>query len=198
MFFFLELQDHWVSFITRAKIHCEIFEKSVILSDDLLEAELYSLQKIWETRDSNNWPDYAPEAPWALQYQLCQKNIHKANLRKTFLAQRKVQKALDENKILNLEEELMKIKTCTTASKDSTKLKNEVLKDNLRSSKILHKVQIQMKDARIVEQTLTIKTRELKSMSKNLCWSWNLSSTTFNGNQLPTLPKWYTKGSWLR
>ena len=44
------------------------------------------------------------------RYQLWQKNMHEANLQKTFLAQKKELKTLAQNKILKLENEVLKLK----------------------------------------------------------------------------------------
>ena len=45
-----------------------------------------------------------------LRLQLRQKNMHEADLRKTFSAQKREQKALSENTILKLEQDLLKVK----------------------------------------------------------------------------------------
>ena len=86
-----------------------------------------------------------------IRYQLRQKNMHEADLRKTYSAQKREQKALSENSILKLEQELMKVKNEKTTKKDTTRLEVERLKESLKLSKILHKEQLQIKDARIVE-----------------------------------------------
>ena len=98
-----------------------------------------------------------------LRFQLQQKNINEGNLPKTFLAQKKELKALDENKILKLENELIK-------DNGKTKLDNEKLKDTIKSIKALHKDQIQMKDVRISELNSTIKSikTKLKGQKKSL------------------------------
>jgi len=105
-----------------------------------------------------------------LRFQLRQKNIHESNLRKTFLAQKKELKALDENKILKLENELLKVKSSKTSSKETTKLDNEKLKETIKSIKVLHKDQIRMKDVRISELNATIKSMKtkLKDQEKSL------------------------------
>ena len=87
-----------------------------------------------------------------LQYQLCQKNMHEADLCKTYSAQKREQKALSEKTILKLEQELLKVKNSRATKKDSSRLEVEKLKESLKSSKILHKEQLQLKEAQIVEQ----------------------------------------------
>ena len=49
-----------------------------------------------------------------LRYQLRQKNAHEANLRRTYLAEKKEWKTSEENKVLKLEKELMKVKSGNT------------------------------------------------------------------------------------
>ena len=77
-----------------------------------------------------------------LRYQLWQKNIYVADLYKTYYVQKKDKKALTENNVLMLEQELMKIKNSRTTKKDSSSLEIEKLKESLKSSKILHKEQL--------------------------------------------------------
>ena len=57
-----------------------------------------------------------------LRYQLRQKNAHEANLRRTYLAEKKEWKTSEENKVLKMKEELMKVKSGNTQGKDATKL----------------------------------------------------------------------------
>ena len=97
-----------------------------------------------------------------LRFQIRQKNMHEADLRKTYSAQKREQKALSENSILKLQQELMKIKNEKTTKKDTTRLEVERLKESLKLSKTLHKEQLHMKDARIAEQNSTIKTMKAK------------------------------------
>ena len=97
-----------------------------------------------------------------LRYQLRQKNMHEADLRKTYSAQKREQKALSENSILKLEQELIKVKNEKTTKKDTTRLELDKVKESLRSTKVLHRDQLRMKDARIVELNSTIKTMKAK------------------------------------
>ena len=48
----------------------------------------------------------------------CGKKIHEADLRKTYLAQKKSQKAIDESNVYKLEKELTKLKSEKSANKD--------------------------------------------------------------------------------
>ena len=57
----------------------------------------------------------------------------------------------------------MKVKNSRTASKDTTKLENDKLKENLRSLKILHKEQLRLNTARLSDQNLTIKSLQRKT-----------------------------------
>ena len=104
-----------------------------------------------------------------LWYQLRQKNTHKANLRRAYLAEKKEIKALEENKVLKLEKELMKFKNVNVFTKDNTRLENSKLKENLRSLKVLHKEQLRLKDSRISDQNLTIKSlqRKISALEKS-------------------------------
>ena len=97
-----------------------------------------------------------------LRFQSRQKNIHEGILRKIFLAQKKEQKAVDENKILKLENELMKVKNAKAVGNEKIKLDNEKLKEKIKTNKTLHKDQIWMKDVRISELILTIKSMKTK------------------------------------
>ena len=72
-----------------------------------------------------------------LRYQLCQKNIHEADLCKTLSVQKREQKALSENTVLKLEQELLNQKNLRTRNKDPSRLEIEKLKESLKSSKIL-------------------------------------------------------------
>ncbi len=90
----------------------------------------------------------------------CGKKIHKADLQKTYLAQKKSQKAIDENNVYKLEKELTKLKSEKSANKDSTRLENEKLKESLKSSRILHKEQLRMKELMIADQNSTIKLQK--------------------------------------
>ena len=97
-----------------------------------------------------------------LRFQLQQKNIHEGNLRKTFLAQKKELKAVDENKILKLENKFLKVKSLKASSKETTKSDNEKLKETIKSIKVLHKDLIWNKDVRISELNATIKSKKTK------------------------------------
>lgn len=65
-----------------------------------------------------------------LCYQLQQKHVHEADLRKTYSSQKKEQNVLAENTVLKLEQELMKIKNLKPSKKDSSRLENEKLKES--------------------------------------------------------------------
>ena len=104
-----------------------------------------------------------------LRFQLRQRNMHEGDLRKTYLAQKREQKALDEAKILKLEKELQKMKNAPAGGGKNTmtmKLENEKLKESLRSTKVLHKDQLRIKEGLITDQNSTIKS--LKSKVKTL------------------------------
>ena len=116
-----------------------------------------------------------------LRFQLRQKNVHESDLKKSYLAQKREQKATDENKILKLERELTKLKEMKSTNKDSTKLECEKLKERLHSCKTLHKEQIQMKDGRISDQQATIKSQ--KSKINNLEKSLSKLQSQFNDFQ---------------
>ena len=100
------------------------------------------------------------------------KNIHEADLRKTYLAQKKNQKVLDENKVLKLEKELPKLKSEKSANKDSTRFK---------SSRILRKEQLRRKEVKIADQNSTIKSQRTKI--KNLEKSLSKLESKFNNFQ---------------
>ena len=93
-----------------------------------------------------------------LRFQLRQTNTHQSHLKRTYLAEKKELKTLENNKILKMENELMKLKSTYTQKKDVTKLENEKLKESLRSLKILHRDQLKLKDVRISDINSTIKT----------------------------------------
>ncbi len=97
-----------------------------------------------------------------LCYWLHQKNLHKSNLRRTYLSEKKEIIAFDKNKILKMENELMKLKNMDSQRKDTTKLDNNKLKENIKSLKILHKDQLKLKDARIADLNSTIKSFKSK------------------------------------
>lgn len=104
-----------------------------------------------------------------LRFQLRQRNMHEGDLRKTYLDQKREQKALDEAKILKLEKELQKMKNAPAGGGKNTmtmKLENEKLKESLRSTKVLHKDQLRIKEGLITDQNSTIKS--LKSKVKTL------------------------------
>ena len=105
-----------------------------------------------------------------LRFQLRQKNVHESDLRKTYSAQKKEQKALSENTILKLEQELMKIKNTRAKKTDSSRLEIEKLKESLKSTKILHKDQLQLKDTQIVEQNSCTKSLkvQIRQLEKSL------------------------------
>ena len=77
-----------------------------------------------------------------LQYQLRQKNMHECNLWKAFLAQKKELRALAENKILKLENEVFKLKSTKAAGNEKLKLDNEKLKETIQSINSLQMDQI--------------------------------------------------------
>ena len=64
-----------------------------------------------------------------LCFQLCQKNMHKVNLQRTYLSEKKERILLDNNKILTREKEL----------REATKLANKKLKESVKALKILHR-----------------------------------------------------------
>ena len=74
-----------------------------------------------------------------LCFQLQQKNMHEADLRKTFSPQKREQKAISENAIFKLEQDLMKLQNEKTKKKGLSVLEVEKLKETLKSSRILHK-----------------------------------------------------------
>ena len=88
--------------------------------------------------------------------------MHEADLCKTFSAQKREQKAVSENTILKLEQELFKVKSERTKKKELSVLEVEKLKESLKSSRILHKEQLQLKEARIADQNSTIRSMKVK------------------------------------
>jgi len=78
------------------------------------------------------------------------------------LAEKKEWKTSEENKVLKMKEELMKVKSGNTQGKDATKLENEKMKENLKSLKILHKEQLRLNTSRISDQNSTIKSLQRK------------------------------------
>ena len=88
------------------------------------------------------------------------------------MARKREQKATDENKILKLEKELMKLKGTKPVNTDAAKLKLEIdkLKESLKSCRTLHREQIQMKDVRISDQQATIKSlnSKINTLEKSL------------------------------
>ena len=97
-----------------------------------------------------------------LCFQIRQKNVHKSNLRKSLLSQKKELKTLNKNMILKLESENIKLKSSATDGKNSKKLENDKLKDTIRSTKALHKDQLQIKEVLISDQNSTIKSLNAK------------------------------------
>ena len=97
-----------------------------------------------------------------LRFQLSQNNMHEADLYKTFSTQKRKQKDLSENTILKLEQELLKVKNLRTTKKELSRLEVEKLKESLKSSKLLHKDQLQLKETQIVDQNSTIKSMKAK------------------------------------
>ena len=96
--------------------------------------------------------------------------MHEGNLWKTFLTQKKELKALAENKILKLENEVLKLKSTKAEGNEKLKLDNEKMKETIKSIKTLHRDQIRMKDGRISELNATTKSLKTKvnGMEKSL------------------------------
>ena len=66
------------------------------------------------------------------------------------------------NKMLKLEKESMKLKSAPTTEKYLTRFNNDKLKESLKSSKILHKTLLKIKDVKLAAKNLTIKSLESK------------------------------------
>ena len=97
-----------------------------------------------------------------LRYRLRQKNIQESNLRRTYLSDKKQIVAVEKNKLLKIENELIKLKSTDAQTKDTTKLENNKIKENMKSLKTLHKDQLKLKDARIADLNSTIKSLKTK------------------------------------
>ena len=97
-----------------------------------------------------------------LRFQMRQKNVHESNLRKTFLSQKKELKTLNENKILKLENDNIKLRSSATDGKNNKKLENDKLKDTIKSTKAQHKDQLRIKEILISDQNSTIKSLNAK------------------------------------
>lgn len=97
-----------------------------------------------------------------LRFQMRQKNVHESNLRKTFLSQKKELKTLNENKILKLENDNIKLRSSATDGKNNKKLENDKLKDTIKSTKAQHKNQLRIKEILISDQNSTIKSLNAK------------------------------------
>ena len=84
-------------------------------------------------------------------------------------AEKKELKALEYVRVLKLKKEVIQLKKEIAEGKGTTKLENNKLKENVRSTKTLHKDQLQLKDARIPDQDSTIKSLrvKLKSVEKS-------------------------------
>ena len=125
-----------------------------------------------------------------LRFQLRQKNTHEASLRRMYGAEKKELKALQDVRVLKLEKEVIQLKKDISEGKNTTKLDNTKLKENLKSIKILHKDQLRLKDARITDLNSTIKSLrvKLKTVEKTEA---NLQAKLFNFQQhsIATLAK---------
>ena len=69
-----------------------------------------------------------------------------------YSAEKKELKALENVRVLKLEKEVIWLKKEIAEGKNSQKLDNNKLKENLRSMKTLHKDQLCLKDTRISDQ----------------------------------------------
>ena len=104
------------SLMTYQKLYAQHFQPSEKPETDLFKQIMDQTLVLQEIKEKNLALEQGNARLEAnvdkLRYLLRQKNIHEANLQKTFLAQKKELKALDENKILKLENEILKLKKC--------------------------------------------------------------------------------------
>ena len=154
------------SLMTCQKLYAKHFQRSEKQETDLFKQIMDQTLVLQEIKEKNLALEQGNARLEAnvdkLLYQLRQKNIHEANLRKTFLAQKKELKALDDNKILKLENEVLRLKNSRSSENGKTKLDNEKLKETIKSINALHKDQVRMKDGRISELNATIKSLNTK------------------------------------
>ena len=101
--------------MTCQKLYAQHFQRSEKQETDLFKQIMDQTLVLQETNKKNLALEQGNARLEAnvdkLRYQLWQKNMHEGNLQKTFLAQKKELKALAENKILKLENEVLKLKS---------------------------------------------------------------------------------------
>lgn len=114
------------------------------------------------------------------RFQLRPKNAHEASLRHMCGAEKKELKALQDVRVLKLEKEVIQLKKEIAEGKYTTRLENNKLKENIKSIKTLHKDQLRLKNARILNSTINSLRAKLKTVKKSEA---NLQASLFNFQQ---------------